>query len=1381
MANGTKVYNIKINGLTESVTAADALIQKLDQLQARLDALSQAGVTKISGINSKSNSELSDQEKLLNKIAEAESKIAQARDVNYKYLLKLKEELKEVNTEQKAVASADRLNDGAYNSNTMAGLKQQLKDIKQLMQTTDIDSDMFTELTKQANDLNNKLKEIETSYGQFGRNVGNYSSALSGLTQITVKVGDAERTFSSVREASRQLGNELKAMAINGQQDTDAFKDLAKAVHKFQMELDRADSSMNDLKRSSAAMDKLLDAAQSLTAIGSISGGLSALFGFKDGDIQTSIQRLVALQNVLQGIETIRKQMNTQEGIGAILAKGNNAVDRFVASLTKAKVETEGLTMASRGATIAVRSLSTALKAIGVGVAIVGITALVSLFTKASKAMAEGVDQASALDTAMKKLNSDYEKRNDLLNANYIGNVISEEEYYNGILESQNKYLQDNIKLLQTRASMGGWAKQLGEAIGGKGINVDSPISGEGVRIQNMWTSQTIKNIEQAKKKWKELNEEVKKGVGLVDDLFGVTSRNQVTVGNIILGDFIKRVQEIDRTAPDATEKVEKFYNEMNSDEALNSIILNLDKYIPDEATRQAIQNIIGYVNDLNDVLSTSSTKFQQSMNQWRIDAMKDGYAKQLQEINKAQKDEEQQWVGNQEALNAIAAKYARQRSDIWESEKKARLESQDELVRLQIEKMREGYAKTIAELNLEEKSKIRKAEESERDVQEKVLAIQELYQEKRLEALRDYREKVIETQKEFINDFYEINKEAALLKFDTAEMFNENLLSENLSQTALTQAQKKIEEIFSKIGDGLNNNTMSKKTRSLFDLIGISKEDYEKIPQLYDNLFNLADDYYTKVFNIQVKHFETKKANTITELDFELQMRKREYDEEYELQKKRLLDARHYEIDSLENDEAYEERKQIILEKYNALELKAEELHNQRLLQLEENYQEQKINAVNEFNQSIQEANAKRFQDEILQYTRFYSQLSYLQAQQPQTDRSGWGIVDIASTKRNLNTVVEGYKLLGEKIKEEKDKLQIALDKNEISFDDFTQANRELDNFKANVTKATDEIVKASKNLIGDFISSINTYVQALGQGLQQVLASIADYEDSVYQKRIEELENYISEYGEKLQEQQEMTQKYADNVNDIEDELSKARGDRRQALIDMLNAQKTAQRASLAEEKRVEKEKEKLEKQKEEEEKKQKQREHQRAITDAIISAALAVVNGLATKPFVPVGIAMGALAASLGAVQVALIKAQKYKDGGLLQGKSHSEGGIKVLGGRAEVEGGEFITNKTTTTKNIELLEYINTKKKKIDLSDMVEFYGGKINKTLSNSLPKTKFANGGQIPTLRSDIDINSRLVQAMEAYAERPTVVSVVEIQDKTQKVKDVRALAGIED
>ena len=47
-----------------------------------------------------------------------------------------------------------------------------------------------------------------------------------------------------------------------------------------------------------------------------------------------------------------------------------------------------------------------------------------------------------------------------------------------------------------------------------------------------------------------------------------------------------------------------------------------------------------------------------------------------------------------------------------------------------------------------------------------------------------------------------------------------------------------------------------------------------------------------------------------------------------------------------------------------------------------------------------------------------------------------------------------------------------------------------------------------------------------------------------------------------------------------------------------------------------------------------------------------------------------------------------------GGILEGKSHSEGGMPILGSNIVVEGGEYVINKEATQRNLPLLEKINT---------------------------------------------------------------------------------------
>ena len=391
---------------------------------------------------------------------------------------------------------------------------------------------------------------------------------------------------------------------------------------------------------------------------------------------------------------------------------------------------------------------------------------------------------------------------------------------------------------------------------------------------------------------------------------------------------------------------------------------------------------------------------------------------------------------------------------------------------------------------------------------------------------------------------------------------------------------------------------------------------------------------------------------------------------------------------------------------------------------------------------------------------------------------KNSWGILDLGKTQNNLKIAKEAFtKAFGE-IELEQGQLIMQLKKGEISFGDFTNANNELNEEAKYVRGKLKEIEADSKDSIGKFIDSINTYVQAIGQGLQDVLSQVWENQDAAYDKEIENLDKWIDKYEEKLQEQKDLTQEYANNIESIEDELATARGDRREKLIDDLNAQMAAQRASLAQEKMIENEKKREEEKKEKLELQQRKKERDRAVISAIISTALATANGLATQPFVPVGIAMGALATTLGAVQIALIKSQKYANGGVIQGKPHSQGGVKVLGGRAEVEGGEFITNKQSTSANLDILEFINSKKRRVDLNDLVTFYSTK--KPLPKPMAKTKFANGGEIPTLRTDLDLNDKLVTMFEEFGRRPSVVSVVDIIKAQDKVNKVRTLAGVE-
>jgi len=89
-------------------------------------------------------------------------------------------------------------------------------------------------------------------------------------------------------------------------------------------------------------------------------------------------------------------------------------------------------------------------------------------------------------------------------------------------------------------------------------------------------------------------------------------------------------------------------------------------------------------------------------------------------------------------------------------------------------------------------------------------------------------------------------------------------------------------------------------------------------------------------------------------------------------------------------------------------------------------------------------------------------------------------------------------------------------------------------------------------------------------------------------------------------------------------------------------------------------------------------------------IIAAGLANVATIAKQQFQPAGGGGGGDAGGGGGGP----RPSKFANGGLLEGPSHSQGGIKTNLG--ELEGGEYVVNKESTKKNFELLEKINSMK-------------------------------------------------------------------------------------
>lgn len=1414
MADNKKIYSIQINGIDQSIKQVDALSDALQFLDKKIKELESRSVSITSSNNgggSNRISELSTEDKLLKQIQSTEQQIRDARREDYQSLLAQKDILKDITNEAKRRAATERLTANNY-SNTMAGMKQELADIKTVRNFTDVTSQEFDKLTQRALQLTNQLKELGEETGQFGRNVGNYGNSMQ---QVNIQVGNTVRTFANAREASRTLNMELKSMALNGQKGSEAYEELDEAVKKL-------NSDLKDVTKSSQAMDDLLDTMESFTALGSIGTGFSALFGFDNDEIQKSIQRLMALQNILKGIETIRQQMKTGEGLGDLLSRGSDRIDDFVAGITGAKKGAEGLIKGSKIATLAVRGLSLALKGIGIGIAIEAINLLMKGIEYAGEVLSRffsGVggnvaNTSNVAASAVDALNNKFKEQERILSTSYLKGYITDTEYARKEVLLLNEAMQDSVNTMnQSILASGKYADELKTLTTAFNKGFDEPIK---IKSDFLDLTTVIKNIDDAKQAWKDFAKAVYKKEDVITangakslgeflrSFFFVSAKDArqdfEQIGQAIAGNWAKQITEINIKTDEGKRKLRELIKELDNDEVTNAVLLNLQNYIDDEAVVTKFNNIIKYARKLEQGLNFMNASSPEGYNYWEqnaIDSMEKGEAKIRRQIAlnaKKEKDALIKEYGDLPEWRAkqIDAKYNRQLKEQLESERKSRAsaakqarkeveEAEKELNELRITNMREGLDKQIAQLREEERQRIQKVKDAGIKVGELTAEIQKLYNQKILDAQRDWAYEMLKTYDDLKEDIESRTQEIFRMEADNALQIINN--------------------------DKFNYQQMAQFPRPTMDVNDMqgSLDSYEA--------------YYNKLLDLEISVADREEAvyqeRLAKELDFDKEQEK--------LRHKRVADAKttslvmegiaKYESEhgvplvpdsadadwkefenSLRNNlrnmrgelvDAYNEGK-ITFKQFVELLEKEQASHNAKMLQLEKDYASQSEKVTNENLQKKQKAYNDYYNGVISRFRNSQDEISDLLDDITETDPYGFGIINLGKGLAQIKQAKEAIKGLANDIREEKANLKADLEANNISYEDFLMRDEELDNALKEAENGLKGLSKLQGEFIGKWWASIDRWVQAVGQTVNQVLSSIAEIQSNKYDKMIEQQEKYIEEYGELLDKQKDITQEHASAIESIEDELSTARGDRRQQLIDQLNAEMAAQRASLAQQQKIEREKEKAEE-------KKKKLEHDQAVAKKKMQLAQAKINMAMSISMAAVNnwpipaIPMMALAAAAGAAQIAAIQSQNipsYGSGGVIQGKSHREGGVQAVVGNSpiELEGNEFIIRKKSTIPNLNLLDFVNRSEKKLSLEDLINFYtneNGMRKRVISNS-PRKKFADGGAIPTLRNDINLSDRMLTAFEDYSNRPVQVAVVDIIDRTQAVNDVRVMAGLD-
>lgn len=315
-------------------------------------------------------------------------------------------------------------------------------------------------------------------------------------------------------------------------------------------------------------------------------------------------------------------------------------------------------------------------------------------------------------------------------------------------------------------------------------------------------------------------------------------------------------------------------------------------------------------------------------------------------------------------------------------------------------------------------------------------------------------------------------------------------------------------------------------------------------------------------------------------------------------------------------------------------------------------------------------------------------------------------------------------------------------------------------------------------RNKVSNYFEEMHSKLQETVGSIMEGVNSIFEATNAVFQAQLDDANEKYNAISEKYDEVVAKREESTDRINELEELAQNAKGGRWEILQGQINAEMEANKKLADQEKQLAKEKEKQER---EIAKKEKQMKRSQILSDIVqggVNTALAITNALTVKPF-PLGVVLASVAGAMGAVQVGVMNKQlsKLEDGGLLNGKRHSQGGMRVEGTNIEVEGGEYVINRESTSKNLGLIKYINSQRRELKPSDLSSFFS----KPSQGFEPpfKRMFESGGQLPTINNSVSFdNEELIEAIQSIRIEPKV-AVTDINNAQNDIVSVDSWIGM--
>jgi hypothetical protein len=282
--------------------------------------------------------------------------------------------------------------------------------------------------------LSPELNKLEQSTGNFRRNVGNYANSLANGFELVrreivrlqsdqsklsiggdtrgaeaagrrinelndiVKVSfDNSKSFDQV---VRSLDQNFRTMAQSGNQSNEFLRNFKEFVADAKRESKELKDEIHALSSETRTLDLVTGAISTVASGFQVASGAQALFGAENIDVERTIVKLIAVQNVANGVQQIAKQLTEKS---TLAGKAYSLIQKEIAIVTSATATST-------------QKLNAVLKLSGIGLLITGISLLISKMSSLGNTTEKVVGQMEFLKTTLDGLRESTDRSVEKLN-----------------------------------------------------------------------------------------------------------------------------------------------------------------------------------------------------------------------------------------------------------------------------------------------------------------------------------------------------------------------------------------------------------------------------------------------------------------------------------------------------------------------------------------------------------------------------------------------------------------------------------------------------------------------------------------------------------------------------------------------------------------------------------------------------------------------------------------------------------------------------------------------------------------------------------------------------------------------------------------------------